>query len=1015
MRHFFLTFLLGSCLTTAAVAQTTFSIKGRVLDRVTGESLPGASVGLNGGAQGAVTDGSGTFSINGVAPGTYQVKASYIGYVALEQTVKVTSQNALVTFRIAEDNNTLAEVNVVAQVAVERETPVAFSSVNEVKLRESLAARDLPMILNETPGVYATQTGGGAGDSRISIRGFDQRNVAVLVNGVPVNDMENGSVYWSNWDLGDVTKNLQVQRGLTASKLALPSVGGLINVQTRGFEARRGGRVRQEIGFNDFDSALPGDLGYFKTSLMLSSGQMKGDWAVTFYGSRRRNNGWVDALYDDAWTYFGTVSKRVGRHQFSLTALGSPQEHGQRSFASQIDVYSRKKAQQAGAIADDNERGFRYNPNWNSLDRYTVEADGDTVHNRQSRVNERLNYYHKPQINFNHYWNASDKLFISNVVYASFGQGGGVGGTGTPSTFATDPKTDRTDLQKIYNANYNSFETLRTIKRPGRPDSLVHETERLSTQYLRSSVNNHRWYGFITSADYKLNEQLTLSAGIDGRYYRGEHYQKVYDLLGGDYTLDGNVLSGPSPRRLTPIGTPNTGNQNADDPYRKLRVGDKMRYNYDGITLWGGGYTQAEYKSGPLAAFLSGTVSQVGYKRIDYYRARKYTLFDGQQIELGAGLTQVPRLDGQGSYYVTRNQTVTVTRDPYHATTIDPSHSTPGDRTRPTGGASDTTLTVGAGSVTNYNGRSYYGVDASGVPNLESKWVKLPGFTVKTGFNYNLTEDNNIFFNIGYLSRPQFFNYVFPGNLGDLAPKLNNENTFSVEMGYAISRQDFKASLNAYNTLWYNRSYTYRAVDDNNNPVDVNLLGLQEVHRGVELDIAQEITRQLSLNAAFSIGDWRWNSAGTYYVYDQDGVQTGTGTFNPKGVHVGNAAQNQFMLGVRYEPFTGLYVRPTFTLFSKLYSDFDPSSVSGDKPQDAYRLPTTRNIDLHTGYGREVPLAGHPYRISFTASVLNVLNEFYITDAPFRAGAGIDPFNPSTIEVYFNRGRTLTMGLSVDF
>ena len=96
--------------------------------------------------------------------------------------------------------------------------------------------------------MYATQGGGGTGDSRISVRGFDQRNVAVLINGVPVNDMENGQVFWSNWDLGDVTKSLQVQRGLSASKIAVPAVGGTINVLTKGFDDKRSVLGRLETG-----------------------------------------------------------------------------------------------------------------------------------------------------------------------------------------------------------------------------------------------------------------------------------------------------------------------------------------------------------------------------------------------------------------------------------------------------------------------------------------------------------------------------------------------------------------------------------------------------------------------------------------------------------------------------------------------------------------------------------------------------------------------------------------------
>ena len=95
------------------------------------------------------------------------------------------------------------------------------------------ATDNLPIILNSKPGVHATQQGGGDGDSRISIRGFDQRNIGVMIDGVPVNDMENGAVYWSNWfGLDAITEQIQIQRGLGATKLAMPSVGGTMNIIT---------------------------------------------------------------------------------------------------------------------------------------------------------------------------------------------------------------------------------------------------------------------------------------------------------------------------------------------------------------------------------------------------------------------------------------------------------------------------------------------------------------------------------------------------------------------------------------------------------------------------------------------------------------------------------------------------------------------------------------------------------------------------------------------------------------
>ena len=132
--------------------------------------------------------------------------------------------------------------------AIERKTPVAYTDVPKVQIQNQLGSRDLPMILNVTPSVYATQQGGGAGDARINVRGFNQRNTAIMINGVPVNDMENGWVYWSNWDgLGDAARSVQLQRGLSAVNLATPSIGGTMNIITDATANGRGPRLQAGV------------------------------------------------------------------------------------------------------------------------------------------------------------------------------------------------------------------------------------------------------------------------------------------------------------------------------------------------------------------------------------------------------------------------------------------------------------------------------------------------------------------------------------------------------------------------------------------------------------------------------------------------------------------------------------------------------------------------------------------------------------------------------------------------
>ncbi len=163
---------------------------------------------------GALTQANGRYLVVGLRPGgPYRIEARMIGY-GLETLENVTL-NAGGTFQadfaLGTEAIAMDALEVFATRAIERKTPVAYTDVPKVQIQNQLGSRDLPMVLNVTPSVYATQQGGGAGDARINVRGFSQRNTAVMINGVPVNDMENGWVYWSNWDgLGDAATSIQL-------------------------------------------------------------------------------------------------------------------------------------------------------------------------------------------------------------------------------------------------------------------------------------------------------------------------------------------------------------------------------------------------------------------------------------------------------------------------------------------------------------------------------------------------------------------------------------------------------------------------------------------------------------------------------------------------------------------------------------------------------------------------------------------------------------------------------------
>lgn len=78
--------------------------------------------------------------------------------------------------------------------------------------------------------------------------GFNGENVVVMVDGVLVNDMENGNVYWFNWDgLGDIIWQMQVQCGLGVFKLLFVVIGGIVNIIIKGIDQKMLGYVKQEV------------------------------------------------------------------------------------------------------------------------------------------------------------------------------------------------------------------------------------------------------------------------------------------------------------------------------------------------------------------------------------------------------------------------------------------------------------------------------------------------------------------------------------------------------------------------------------------------------------------------------------------------------------------------------------------------------------------------------------------------------------------------------------------------
>ncbi len=894
MKNLLLTICLLLLATSIWAQEEKVTLKGVVKDAVSQETLISATV--RAGEAGTVTNVDGYYELE-LAPGEYQIVASYVGYVNDTSTITLSDGTVNLNFTLSESSILMEELEITADVARSRETPVAFSTVPLEKIQGEIGMQDLPQVLNSTPGVYATQQGGGDGDARITIRGFSQRNVAVLIDGVPVNDMENGWVYWSNWSgLQSVARSMQVQRGLGASKLALPSVGGTINLLTKGIESKRRFSVKQTIG----------TAGFSQTRIAGSTGRLPSGWGLTFTGSYRRGNGWVDQTWTKAWFYFAKLERSWGKHTIGLSVVGAPQSHGQRSFKQRIAVFdkgfaanmfegsdalyrlmtqrsqndisqeqyegelaalglSEEAIRQAQytfvdtAVVTRGDYGIRYNPHWGNLQR-----NGDS---EAMALNSRENIYHKPQFTLRDFWTVNNQLSISNVAYLSVGRGGGVASSGSGFGIMSDGQLD---IQSVYNSNQSN--------------PITGCAPCATANILRRSVNSHFWYGLLSTFDYEINPYWNLSGGIDLRSYRGFHYRTVEDLLGGAYF--------------------------GSETNQKM-VGDTIDYNYDGLVKWGGLFAQAEYKNDIISAFFNVSGALSNYKMITYL---------------------------------------------------------------PT----DSTFAA----------------------------VNIPGFTAKTGLNWNFTDRMNVFFNTGYLNKAPGFNNVFDSRSSAQYDNFVNEEIIAVELGYGFANSRFALNANAYNTVWLNKPLTTTVPSPTNEEerVPANVSGLKAIHRGVELDFAYEIVpKKIKWEGLASVGDWTWQTdSASLSVEGQDIA------FSANGVHVGDAAQLQFGSSLRFEPFKGANITFKGTYFGKNFADFSPDRLTGmNADRESWQLPSYTLFDIHAGYRFKL---GEKLRAKWGASLLNVTDLNYISDASTRSGFDLDQ-----VEVFFGTGRRWSTYLQLTF
>lgn len=611
-------------------AQSKF--KGIVKDSKDRKSIYGAVIRVvspnNNLEEKTSVDFDGTFKISSVkAFGTIEVSMN--GYITKEIPFYKTQEETLDLGTIYLEENLVVERDVIVttssiDVIKDRKTPISSSTMRNYEMREKISDKDFIELTNNMPGVYTSRVGGGFGDSRINVRGFEQNNISPMIDGIPVYDLEAGIVDWANLtSMNDVTSSIQLQRGLGASKLVNSSVAGTMNMILRDANHPKGGFLYNSTGNN----------GFRKFGASYATGKSNAGLSANIFLSAASGEGYVNATDFEAYTYYVALGFNKGKHDFQFKVFGSPQWHNQRVTDIRLSEY----LQRGNGTNDPN---IRFNRDWGYLD--------------GKEYGTKVNFGHKPLGILQWDYNVSDKTQFSMKLYGSKGNSGvtnfsgGIFGYG-----ALDWWDDKGQIDLNFIRDYNSglpatwydngiaygpFQ--RTANYNGAFINSIWAGSGSNTTSgitLVSEVTNQTFYGGIANFKTQLAKNLILNFGLDGRKTVYNKTRIVNDLFGASaYSID--FWGAPN----TPTGiwyAINTNNEVLPEPKfdftKKFLGGTPVDYLYDAKISYVGTYAQLEYDFWNLNFLLQGGFNRQFIERVSY------TLANFAESNPGSGIFDI--------------------------------------------------------------------------------------------------------------------------------------------------------------------------------------------------------------------------------------------------------------------------------------------------------------------------------------------------------------------------------------
>ena len=477
-------------------------------------------------------------------------------------------------------------------------------TVGASDLDAEIAGQDISGILRSSRDVFNATAGYNFGAARFRVRGLGGEYSTVSVNGIAMNDLENGYASWSLWGgLNDVTRWAETRTGISASPYGFGGIGGWTNIDMRASGLRKGPRLSYASTNRNYRN---------RAMATYNTGMLPNGWAFSLSGSLRwADEGYVPGTFYNAGAYFLSAEKKInGKNSVGFTAFGAPTVSGRQGLA----------VAEAQTLTGDH----YYNPNWGWQD--------------GKKRNANVSNDHKPVFLLSHYYQPDERTRWNTSVLYTFGRDGYTAlnwydapdprpdyyrylpsyyedtypwiAAQLTDAWENDPNTAQIDWEHLYFANTKNLYTVHDVDGVAgsnltgmRSKYLVEDRRADPSRIAATSV----W-----SRDFK--DQLGITAGVSYNSQKTHYFKVVDDLLGGDYWLDLDQFAARD------SDDPNAAQNDLNMPNHVVYQGDAFGYDYDIKTREANLFGQVEKKWRKVEGYAGLSLSSTAFWRDGHYR-----------------------------------------------------------------------------------------------------------------------------------------------------------------------------------------------------------------------------------------------------------------------------------------------------------------------------------------------------------------------------------------------------------